>query len=113
MLKQKFYDMEERLTSKKEYLFNNQNSFQFWEIPSETLSNKELFLKNKNLAFKYMLPKETLELLQTKEFYGYSLNKLKEEFLTIMERQNKEMELDLSAFSKMKYNLVLNVLLIR
>ena len=77
--KNNYIKLSKSLISKKNELFKRGDTSK-WELSSYDNSNSKELLKDKALACNKMLPKETKACINSKETYGFYLNRLISEF---------------------------------
>ncbi len=79
MAKNNYIKIEKSLINKKNDLFKRGDTSK-WELSPQDKSNAKNLLKEKTLACIKMLPKETKNCINSKEIYGFYLNKLISEY---------------------------------
>ena len=79
MAKNNYIKIEKNLINKKNDLFKRGDTSK-WELSPQDKSNAKKLLKEKTLACIKMLPKETKNCINSKEIYGFYLNKLISEY---------------------------------
>lgn len=85
-----FYSASTELKEKKELLYNTKQMNK-WELPQNCPYSVDVLLKNKTFAFEVMLGSETRSCNNIKTFYGYYLNKVKEEFTRLCSKNETNM----------------------
>ena len=76
---------ERKLVKKKEKNFEMKNTAT-WELDPSVLPQADSLLTDRALAFKEMLPRESQEVRKLRMIYGYFTNKVIEEFLRILKK---------------------------
>ena len=94
-----FYKAEERLIWRKEDLFKRQEITR-WELEPSELSNKLKLIQDKEYAFSKMLPKDSQHVLELKQWYGYYLNRIIDEYERIKDLNASRHRTRILAFSK-------------
>ena len=79
LTKNNYMKLSKNLISKKNDLFKK-GDISKWEISSNDHTNSSELIKDKALACNKMLPKETKTCINSKEIYGFYLNRLISEF---------------------------------
>lgn len=87
--KSAYYSGEERLFQKKEGLYKR-GDLTKWELEPNDIENKQELLINKDTAFSKMLPRDTRHVFELKQFYGYYLNQIIDEYQRIRDMNGKQ-----------------------
>ena len=105
MNKNSYYKADERLMWKKEDLFKRQEIAK-WDLDQSELGNKLKLIQDKEYAFQKMLPKDTQHVFELKQFYGYYLNRIIEEYERIKDLNGIRHKDRLLAFSKTNTDII-------
>ena len=100
-----FYKAEERLIWRKEDLFKRQEITR-WELDPSELSNKLKLIQDKEYAFSKMLPKDSQHVLELKQWYGYYLNRIIDEYERIKDLNASRHRTRILSFSKSNTDII-------
>ena len=92
-----YYKNEEKLKNKKIQLFNVKDISK-WELNPNEVIDKIQLINDKDYAFDKMLFKETKNLMGVKNYYGYFLNNLINEYERIKNKNSKENDKNIKNF---------------
>ena len=92
-----YYKNEEKLKNKKIQLFNAKDISK-WELNPNEVIDKIQLINDKDYAFDKMLFKETKNLMGVKNYYGYFLNNLINEYERIKNKNSKENDKNIKNF---------------
>ena len=92
-----YYKNEEKLKNKKIQLFNAKDISK-WELNPNEVIDKIQLINDKDYAFDKMLFKETKNLMGIKNYYGYFLNNLINEYERIKNKNSKENDKNIKNF---------------
>ena len=92
-----YYKNEEKLKNKKIQLFNVKDISK-WELNPNEVIDKIQLINDKDYAFDKMLFKETKNLMGIKNYYGYFLNNLINEYERIKNKNSKENDKNIKNF---------------
>jgi hypothetical protein len=95
--KYNYYKNEEKLKNKKIQLFNLKDISK-WELNPNEMIDKIQLINDKDYAFDKMLFKETKNLIDIKNYYGYFLNNLINEYERIKNKNSKENDKNIKNF---------------
>ena len=95
--KYNYYKNEDKLKSKKIQLFNGKDISK-WELNPNEIIDKIQLINDKDYAFDKMLFKETNNLKDVKNYYGYFLNSLINEYERIKLKNSKENDKNIKSY---------------
>lgn len=103
--KSAYYNGEDRLFQKKEYLYKKQDIVK-WELDPNDLENKGDLYRDKDRCFTKMLPKETKHVKELKQFYGYFLNSIINEHSRLKKINGTNHKNSLITYSQSQSNII-------
>ena len=95
--KYNYYKNEDKLKNKKNQLFNGKDITK-WELNPNEIIDKIQLINDRDYAFDKMLFKETNNLRDVKNYYGYFLNSLINEYERIKLKNSKENDKNIKSY---------------